>query len=455
MAHLRRYSALLIIALCGCVSASANKVAAPENAIGKIDLIRGVVMLTRFRAQLRQDIQATVGMELFEKDEISTAAQGQALLRLNGGNTIMLAPNSFYRVTHHRHHEATGQTQSLTKILYGKVRAKITSIKDNPQSSVQFHLPNAVLGVRGTDFFVGFDPKSQGSTVVANEGSVSFQAAHFNNPSSSTPTVASKEFVVSAGEELTVTGMGTAKAPPSVTPIRKVDMDQLTKMQEEFGEGAKNAKVVDQTATPQNKASDKPQAPHTKFIELSTRTMPLFKDAKLPVNIPLLTSEHTMSHSLNKLQISFRYGGQGNRSSFGVGLGYTQFVLNKEAASVIEGYRAMKGPTVAWINYFDIFDGFHFLSEPQFMYLFISPETSGSDLMGIVYSIKGGYEFVFSFGLGIGLRGVASLYSLYQKEPSLPQTSSSPFSSLESLDLSKKVHFGFGFGFEVVTSWSF
>ncbi len=68
---------------------------------------------------------------------------------------------------------------NLVNLAYGKVRAIIQKKAKEaapdvkgPQSSFQIHTHTAVAGVRGTDFFVGFDPNSVGTEQATLSGTV-------------------------------------------------------------------------------------------------------------------------------------------------------------------------------------------------------------------------------------------------------------------------------------------
>ena len=99
-------------------------------------------------------------------DLLQTDAKGRVRAALNDGSLISLGSNTQLRVVQH---DAASQ-QTALDLDYGKLRNQVTKITQ-PQGKYQVKTANAVIGVIGTDFYVGY--VKQRTTIICYEGVVS------------------------------------------------------------------------------------------------------------------------------------------------------------------------------------------------------------------------------------------------------------------------------------------
>jgi hypothetical protein len=100
-------------------------------------------------------------------DLLQTDAKGRVRAALNDGSLLSLGSNSQLKVVQH---DAAAQQTELD-LQYGKLRNQVTKITQ-PQGKYQVKTSNAVIGVIGTDFYVGAD-KGGRTIVICYEGVVS------------------------------------------------------------------------------------------------------------------------------------------------------------------------------------------------------------------------------------------------------------------------------------------
>jgi len=97
-------------------------------------------------------------------DKIKTGPTGKALVTLKNGDTIFLSHNS--ELVPETPKNSQGFSNQVLRIL-GKIRAKIQKTKTR---NVRFATPNAVIGIKGTDFVVEY--KKEQTSVATVEGLV-------------------------------------------------------------------------------------------------------------------------------------------------------------------------------------------------------------------------------------------------------------------------------------------
>jgi hypothetical protein len=102
-------------------------------------------------------------------DLLQTAAQGRLRAGLTDGSILSLGSNSALRVVQH---DAVSQQTSI-EMNYGKLRNQVVKIT-KPGGKYEIRTPNAVIGVIGTDVFVGYE--NELTTVICYVGSVSVTA---------------------------------------------------------------------------------------------------------------------------------------------------------------------------------------------------------------------------------------------------------------------------------------
>jgi hypothetical protein len=98
-------------------------------------------------------------------DLLKTGDQGRLRAGLTAGSILSLGSNSELQVVQH---DAVSQQTSLV-MDYGKLRNQVAKIT-KPGGKYEVRTPNAVIGVTGTDFYVGYENNL--TTVICYEGTV-------------------------------------------------------------------------------------------------------------------------------------------------------------------------------------------------------------------------------------------------------------------------------------------
>lgn len=117
-------------------------------------------------AAMRNTKAATVKEELDWNDLLKTAKTGRVRAGLTDGSILSVGSNSELRVVQH---DGASQQTSL-EMNFGKVRSQVEKIT-KPGGKFEMKTPNAVIGVIGTDFYVGFAGNK--TTVICYQGQVS------------------------------------------------------------------------------------------------------------------------------------------------------------------------------------------------------------------------------------------------------------------------------------------
>jgi FecR-like protein len=99
-------------------------------------------------------------------DLLQTSDRGRLRAGLTDGSIISLGSNSALKVVQH---DAASQQTSMY-MSYGKLRSQVVKIT-KPDGKYEVRTPNAVIGVIGTDLFVGFE--NGVTTVICYVGKVS------------------------------------------------------------------------------------------------------------------------------------------------------------------------------------------------------------------------------------------------------------------------------------------
>ena len=117
-----------------------------DEAAGSITALKGVVLIYRGVKQLA----AAVGILVMLGDKIETLASAEVTLVLRGGTELKLGESSTIVID-----QSVAKQPTIVRLLLGRLRAWVNAaVGAGPDFEV--HTPNAVAGVRGTDFEVAF-----------------------------------------------------------------------------------------------------------------------------------------------------------------------------------------------------------------------------------------------------------------------------------------------------------
>jgi hypothetical protein len=148
----------------------AINVSGAENGFGTLEIVKGDVKV--MLAKDKTLVKATVGMKVLPMDQVITAADSRAKVRMSDSNILNISPNSKLVIETYQT-SATGEAKKVElKVPFGKIRATVNEKYDGKSSSFNVKTPTAVAGVRGTDFMVQFDAKTNLSQIVTFTGQV-------------------------------------------------------------------------------------------------------------------------------------------------------------------------------------------------------------------------------------------------------------------------------------------
>ncbi|MGH9640938.1 MAG: FecR family protein [Terriglobales bacterium] len=168
-------------------------------------------------AAARNDQPVNVKDALAWNDLLRTDVKGRLRAGLTDGSILSLGSNSELRVVQH---DATSQQTSL-EMNYGKMRNQVVHITQ-PNGKYEVKTANAVIGVIGTDFFVGYDNNQ--TTVICYTGKVTVtplsgakivKSDNENSGTSNSVTLTAGQMVV-IGVEVPPTGYQPTSTPPDV-----------------------------------------------------------------------------------------------------------------------------------------------------------------------------------------------------------------------------------------------
>ena len=142
------------------------------DSVGKFTHVEGKVDVLREGALPGKPV--SVNGEVFLKDIVRTKSSAKAEILFRNNTVLRIAQRSRIDISEYFQNEANGQ--GIVKLQRGLVRANVDKsmsqrISVSPDANrFEIHTPNAVAGVRGTDFFVLYERNT--TTVLLREGEV-------------------------------------------------------------------------------------------------------------------------------------------------------------------------------------------------------------------------------------------------------------------------------------------
>jgi len=155
-------------------------------------------------------------------DLLKTEQAGRMRAGLTDGSILSLGSNSELRVLQH---DATSQQTSL-EVGYGKLRSRAVKVTQ-PNGKFEVKTPNAVIGVIGTDFFVGYEANK--TTVICYTGVVTVTPIGNAKVVKNSGDNSSDKITLNAGQMVIIsdlippTGFQPEPAPQSVVQASMTD----------------------------------------------------------------------------------------------------------------------------------------------------------------------------------------------------------------------------------------
>lgn len=151
---------------------------------------------------------ANVGDAVFESDIIRTKSGGHAEIRLSDDSLIRIASGARIKISSHMVRE--NESKSVLSLFRGKIRSIVSKISGG-EKQFEIRTKTAVVGVRGTDFFVYYQQGASGAIFREGEG----YAYNINQPGDVR--------IIKAGQAALVRTFDT---PPIIRPVTALEMDR-------------------------------------------------------------------------------------------------------------------------------------------------------------------------------------------------------------------------------------
>ncbi len=179
--------AVMLVASVVCMPVGSS-----AQSVGEIAAIEEKVELGRNGSWSR----AILGDGVEMGDRIRSDVSGRVRVVFSDGSVVVVAPRSEIRVDRHVF-DPDGETSSVFEVLKGKMRSIVSEYYET-SGTFEVNTPNAVSGVRGTDFIVVHDPSLDTSEVVGVSGRVVVRSARNTAGSAAVTT---KQLSVVAGDQ--------------------------------------------------------------------------------------------------------------------------------------------------------------------------------------------------------------------------------------------------------------
>ncbi|MFI4979514.1 MAG: FecR domain-containing protein [Nevskiales bacterium] len=124
--------------------------AAADDIAGEFKVVRGGVSVLRQGAT----VPATVGMAVYQSDQIVTAADGSAGITFEDNALLSLGPSSRLALDRFAFNSTTHDGAFETTLSSGKLAVVSGKIAHHQLDAMKVRTPSSILGVRGTKFLV-------------------------------------------------------------------------------------------------------------------------------------------------------------------------------------------------------------------------------------------------------------------------------------------------------------
>lgn len=124
-----------------------------QQTAGTVKVVKGEVSIVRSGTS----IKASTGMKVMAADKIVTRAGSSVGVTLQDDTLLAFGPKSVCELTRFRYDPVRRDGSLLISILEGSMRFVTGQLGRLRPESVEVRSPNAVVGIRGTDFIVSVE----------------------------------------------------------------------------------------------------------------------------------------------------------------------------------------------------------------------------------------------------------------------------------------------------------
>jgi len=279
----RVWTATRVAVLAVLLSAAATR----AQEVGTIAALDGSAEIGRGAAR----IPAVIGAAIYQGDDLRTGEPGRMRVVFQDDSVLTVSDNSRIVVDEQVFKATQGKARSVLGLLQGKVSALVSEYYHQPGSAYQIKTATAVAGVRGTEFVMVYDPRTQQTDVAGVNGYVEVRSLFERG---------GRGVVITAGELTTVARNAVPSAPQRLSnPMFRQYMEGV----DFIGGGAsesltmKNALVAGQSVPPPDRAGD------TASSRASSRRAQIYREPRDATGI--LEQPPSIFNSNGSLNIEF------------------------------------------------------------------------------------------------------------------------------------------------------
>jgi hypothetical protein len=133
---------------------AATPALAQSPAAGRVKLVSGAA----FVEHEGQRIPAVVGTPVFERDSVSTGADGHVGLTLRDDTRLSVAPQTTIEISRFVYAQSDSQFAFVLRVVQGVVAYVSGRIAKLSPDAVRLETPSAIVGVRGTRLVIQVAP---------------------------------------------------------------------------------------------------------------------------------------------------------------------------------------------------------------------------------------------------------------------------------------------------------
>jgi hypothetical protein len=233
-----------------------------EPMYGLFMVVKGDVKVKNLQ---NQTAPVKVGSKVMPGESVISGADSRAKIVMTDRNVINVSPATEIKIDKYENDSKSGVKNVEINLVNGKARNNVEQKYDGEKSKFLMKTPTAVAGVRGTEFMVSYDSKTQMTQVVTLKGAVTFA------PISSPGAAPGKAVTVEKGQ-MTSMAAGAAPEPPKTVPkeeLKKMDMESTGQAAPKPTESstASADKKSDSKREPSSEAAPAPAAAPAKMVD--------------------------------------------------------------------------------------------------------------------------------------------------------------------------------------------
>ena len=134
--------------------------------IGAVVEVEGTAEISRAGATT----PAAIGASIAQGDVLRTSRPGRLVVVFQDNSVLTAGDDSELTVDSQVFDRDAGLARSVLRLLRGRIRTLVSEYYDRPGTEFRVETPTAVVGVRGTEFVIVFDPVAEVTDAVGVSG---------------------------------------------------------------------------------------------------------------------------------------------------------------------------------------------------------------------------------------------------------------------------------------------